>query len=165
MRAEELANHAENCLKIPTVYIWGGIGEFLTEELISAKAALYPEVYTKEYRERLHNYIGKEVRGFDCSGLINHFRMGGLEHFQMQEKLDWNSGVLWEKAKRKGRIESLPEEKGICLYLPGHVGIYIGDGRVIEATSNPKFGNGVVETRVEDREWTGWFCCPMISYN
>lgn len=164
MLAEHLVLHAEKCLKIPTRYIWGGIGEFLTQELVDRKAKLYPEVYMKEYIERLRPYLDKGIRGFDCSGLINHFRMGGLEHWKMTEELDQNSSMLYKLAKEKGNIENLPEFRGICLYMKGHVGIYAGNGRVIEATSNEKFGNGVVETQLKDREWTHWFYCPLIEY-
>lgn len=46
----------------------------------------------------------------------------------------------------------------------GHVGIYMGNGNVVEATNNQSFGNGVVNTRLEDREWTDWFCCIGLEY-
>lgn len=164
MLAENLALHAEECLKIPTHYIWGGIGERLTPKVIAEKTAQYPVVYTVEYRHDLLPYLDGKIRGFDCSGLINCFRMGGLTDFKMQSELDQNSRELFETAPHKGDISSLPELRGICLYLPGHVGIYLGNGFVAEATSNPKFGNGVVATAITDREWTHWFCCPGITY-
>ena len=164
MFSESLAKHAETCLTLPTHYIWGGIGELITPELIQEKALLYPDVYTEEYQKNLFPFIDNSTRGFDCSGLINNFRMGGLEHYRFQENLDWNSQMLFEGAMEKGGIQSLPELRGVCLYLKGHVGIYVGNGDVIESTSNPKFGNGVVKTKVTDREWTHWFCCPGISY-
>lgn len=142
----------------------GGIGECITPELIAHKASLYPDVYTKEYQKKLIPFMCNNIRGFDCSGLINNFRMGGLNNFLFQEALDWNSQMLFDGAMEKSGIQSLPELRGICLYMKGHVGIYTGNGDVIEATSNPQFGNGVVKTNVTDRRWTHWFCCPGIAY-
>lgn len=164
MQAKNLVLYAEECLKIPTRYIWGGIGEFLTPKLIAQKTTLYPMVYTVDYRNDLLPYLGNEFRGFDCSGLINCFRMGGLNSFQMQDQLDQNSYELFQSSPVKGGISTLPELAGICLFLSGHVGIYLGNGRVAEATNNPKFGNGVVETRLNTRDWTNWFYCPGIIY-
>lgn len=164
MFAEQLARHAKMCLCFPTHYLWGGIGEYITPELIACKAALYPSVYTSEYQQQLLRFSNKNIRGFDCSGLINNFRMGGLCHFCFAQELDQNSQSLFDNANVKDNIQSVPELCGICLYLKGHVGIYIGCGNVIEATSNPKFGNGVVKTKLSDREWTHWFCCPGIKY-
>lgn len=164
MTAKNLVRYAEECLKVPTCYIWGGIGELLTPKLLADKSALYPLVYTVEYRHNLLPYLDKKVRGFDCSGLINCFRMGGLLHFQMDQALDQNSLELFESSITKGSINSIPELPGICLFLPGHVGIYAGKGCVIEATNNPKFGNGVVKTRLSERDWTHWFYCPGIKY-
>lgn len=164
MLAETLALYAEKCLEIPTRYIWGGIGEILTEDVMFHKAILYPDIYTEEYICDLLPYLGKGIRVFDCSGLINYFRMGGPCSYRFQEALDWNSQMLFDGAMQKGGIQSLPELRGICLYLKGHVGIYVGDGQVVEATSNPRFGNGVVKTKIDDREWTHWFCCPKVEY-
>jgi cell wall-associated NlpC family hydrolase len=41
------------------------------------------------------------------------------------------------------------------------VGIYIGDGYVIEAMGTRY---GVVKTRVANRNWTGWCKSPYITY-
>lgn len=164
MLAKDLVTYAKECLTLPTCYIWGGIGEILTPKLLADKTALYPLVYTVEYRHNLLPYLGQHVRGFDCSGLINCFRMGGLSHFQMDPTLDQNSQELFDTSSTKDSISTLPEFPGVCLYLPGHVGIYIGEGWVMEATNNPKFGNGVVKTRLSARDWTHWFYCPGINY-
>ena len=63
----------------------------------------------------------------------------------------------WER----GRIYTLPEIPGILVFMPGHVGIYIGGGRVIVARG---FNYGVVETDIKDRPWESWGKCPWIKY-
>ena len=163
--AAALAQHAEKCLKLPTVYLWDGLGQLITEKVIEEGVERYPEVYTEEYCKHLRKHIGKNTYGFDCSGLIKNFIMGGLENFQLDESLDYNSSMLLRYSEKSGEIRTLPEIKGVCLYMPGHVGIYMGNGRVIEATRNIKFGDGVVETALKDRKWTDWFFCPGIQYD
>ena len=48
--------------------------------------------------------------------------------------------------------------------MDGHTGIYVGGGLVIESTPNPRFGNGVVQTKLSDRPWTQWYCCHGVNY-
>ena len=162
--AQSLAKHARVCLRMPTTYLWGGLGEVITEEVIEDRQKEYPKTYDETCCERLREKIGKGVYGFDCSGLIKNFLMGGIPNYRYDAKYDWNSSMLLERAEKSGSMDSLPEQPGVCLYMPGHVGIYMGKQKVIEATSNVKFGDGVVETKVSDREWTHWFYCPTISY-
>ena len=159
-----LVKHAFNCLTFPTIYLWGGIGEVITSEVIDILKNRYPNVYTKEYISKLKKCIGKNVRGFDCSGLIKNYMMGGLIEYKYDNRIDMNSEMMLEKSIKKGTIDTLPEVRGICLYMPGHVGIYVGNGFVIESTSNKKFGDGVCKTKISDRKWTHWFYCPTITY-
>lgn len=161
---EGLAKHAEACLELPTIYMWGGLGQIITPEQIQEKAKIYPETYTEEYRQHLQDCVGKNVYGFDCSGLIKNYLMGGVDGFQLKEDLDYNAWLLLKYGDRSGTMDTLPEIRGVCLYMEGHVGIYVGNGRVIESTSNPNFGNGVVETKLTDRVWLRWFYCPHLRY-
>ena len=162
--AQSLAIHASVCSKMPTVYLWGGLGEVITEELIQKKQLEYPSHYTDAFCDELRKLIDRGVRGYDCSGLIKSFLMGGLPNYSYDPAYDLNSKSLLNHSKTKGKISTMPEYSGICLYLPGHVGIYMGNGNVIESTNNIRFGNGVVNTKLEDREWTDWFCCPFLEY-
>lgn len=51
---------------------------------------------------------------------------------------------------------------GEWLYMPGHIGYYIGDGLVIECT--PKWENGVQITKLEGRGWTGHGKIRFLEY-
>ena len=44
----------------------------------------------------------------------------------------------------------------------GHIGVYIGNGEVIEAMGT-KYG--VVKTQLEGRGWTHWLEIPYINYD
>lgn len=159
-----LTLHAINCMQLPTIYLWGGIGEIITKDVINNLKKAYPTVYDEKYCHKLEKCIGKNIRGFDCSGLIKNYIMGGLINYEYDANLDMNSEMLLKASSKSGTIDSLPEIRGVCLYMRGHVGIYIGKGEVIESTSNPKFGDGVVKTKLSDRQWTHWFYCPTIKY-
>ena len=159
-----LVNHATSFLCKPTIYVWGGLGELLTNKLLHKLRIKYPDFYTKEKLTFYIDYINKTHYGFDCSGLIKNYLMGGEQIFEYDSSLDYNSGMLFEQATIKGTIHTLPEIPGICLYMQGHTGIYIGAEKVIEATNNAEFGNGVVLTKLKDRIWEKWFKCPHILY-
>ena len=57
----------------------------------------------------------------------------------------------------------MPELKGLILYKTGHVGVYIGNGKVIECTLGSR-GDGVVETNISAVKWTHWLKLPEITY-
>lgn len=63
--------------------------------------------------------------------------------------------------KKKGKIGTMPDVPGVLVFLPGHVGVYIGGGYVIEAKGHRY---GVVKTALKGRGWTDWGYCPWITY-
>jgi hypothetical protein len=70
-----------------------------------------------------------------------------------KQMIEWCDG--------QGSIDTMPEIPGLIVHSTGHVGIYIGDGYVIEAMGTRY---GVVKTRVANRNWTGWCKSPYITY-
>lgn len=57
--------------------------------------------------------------------------------------------------------DTMPEVVGLMLWKEGHVGVYIGNGYVIEAMGTRK---GVVKTELAGRGWQGWCKLPYINY-
>lgn len=159
-----LIGFARECLSRKTVYVWDGLGEVLTHEFLNEKEETYPDFQSHDKWQALHNHVDGETLGFDCSGLITRFLMGGFHHFHYCHQLDLNTKSLLLQASDRGPIGKLPEIPGVCLYMDGHTGIYEGNGMVIESTPNPRFGNGVVRTKLSDRPWTSWYFCHEIEY-
>lgn len=160
-----LAEYAAKCeANMNTCYLWGGMMDKITAELIITLKKRYSHRYRPDKIKKYKAAAKEGVYGSDCSGLIKSYLFGGIDHPDYLDLYDLNSSMLFEAANKKGNMDSLPETAGVCLFMPGHVGIYIGSGQVIESTSNLKLGDGVIITTMKDREWTNWFYFPFITY-
>ena len=155
----ELVEFVKNCMGLP--YIYGTFGQVLTASLIEAKAKQYPRQLTQNRKNlALKNYIGK--RSVDCIGLIKYFLWSDPSGNPKYDKnTDWSADDTYCRAGNKGTIKTMPDVPGVCVRYAGHVGVYIGDGEVIEARG---FDYGVVMTNLADRKWTHWYYHPLISY-
>lgn len=131
-----------------TTYMWGVFGSPVTENKIREKVRQYPRYYTATKQASLRSMIGKDVFGFDCVGLIKGLIWGwngDLKHphggarYQTNGLSDIDANVMIRACNNKSNNFSnmLP---GTAVWSQGHIGIYIGEGKVIEATPNWKDG-------------------------
>lgn len=78
---------------------------------------------------------------------------------------DRSANGMFEYAKSKGMdwgtIDTLPEIPGVAVRFDGHVGIYIGNGLVVEERG---FKYGCVITKLTERDWLDWYMIPGIKY-
>lgn len=113
------------------------------------------------------------IRTFDCIGLIKCFLWHDYSttnaYYYGKTAPDKNCEGYFNMATEKGPINTIPEVPGIIVYQKGHVGIYIGNGEVIEATA--AFGSKVVKsyfkgfhTGNKRTTWTHWFKLPQLTY-
>lgn len=112
------------------------------------------DTYTKDYGLKVH----------DCSGLIKGYLFCDTkEDFYNPQNYtaEIDGGIRYSNCKKKGLIKSMPEVKGLLVFKTGHVGVYIGNGKVIEAKGH---AYGVVETELAKGYWTSWGECPYIKY-
>lgn len=150
--------------KIGCPYWYGTFGQTATADLLEQKIKQYKGYYTSARIARCKGQYKKQV--FDCVGLIK----GYMWYNAQTQKIIYNpsedlsaDGMLL-KAKEKGSIGSMPDIPGLLVHMSGHVGVYIGNGQVIEAT----VGNGdyaVKRSELKGRGWTKWSKCPFISYD
>lgn len=75
---------------------------------------------------------------------------------------DIGANEMYYNATRRGGIEAMLDTPGLAVWKPGHIGVYIGNGEVIEAMGT-KYG--VVKTQLEGRGWTHWLEIPYINYD
>lgn len=165
---EGLALFAEKAAIAKTPYIYATFGQILTERKLSEVRRLYPErMSAKRYQYARDHYVGKRTN--DCYGLVKRYKWSGgdAENPSLDDapiyngKEDVNANTAYQKATVKGKISTIPEVRGLIVWKSGHVGVYLGGGRVAEARG---FDFGTVITKLSDRPWTNWFQEVGISY-
>lgn len=154
-----LVRHCKKALSEEWGYVWGTFGTVLTEKLIIDKLKQYPNNIKKYESFIRSNWMGKIV--VDCVGLIKSYLWWDGTKAVYNSATDVSANTMYERAKEKGKIDTLPEIPGLCLWFDGHIGVYIGQGWAIESRGT-KYG--VVKTKLEERPWTHWLKCPYIDY-
>ncbi len=165
-----LVKHCKEALKLKTVYMWGGLFREVTKSYINQLSGIkgYEVHYPAARKAHLCGLTGKGYFGCDCVGLVKSYYFGGfgLEKNAKGYVTAWDYGVgtMYKAAKVKGAISSMPKKEGVLVMTSdfGHVGVYIGNGEVIECTLS-KFGDGAVKTKFTDRNWAWWCQCPVIA--
>ena len=155
-----LASFAVQCLGRP--YIYGTYGQILTERLLLDRASTYPSrIGPERVKYAREHYIGKRVS--DCEGMIKNYLWADSPDTAptYNASQDLSANGAFQAATVKGKIDTIPEVPGICVRYSGHVGVYIGNGEVVEERG---FNYGCVKTRLKDRAWTDWFEHPWIDY-
>lgn len=180
MNASELVKkHLDVANRYKTVYMWGCFGSPVTEQIIRDKAAQYPDWYTAEKQAQLRALIGRGYYGFDCVNLTKGLLWGwsgnasayyGGAKYASAGVPDVSADAAIKLCKDVstdfGRLEV-----GEALWMPGHWGVYIGDGLAVECT--PIWDNGVQITCVGNlgtkagynvRRWTKHGKMPWVRY-
>lgn len=146
-------------------YVWGTSGNILSLSRLESLAELYPEqVGAEKYYDFINeNWVGK--RTADCAGLIKGYMWLDVNSHEVvygsNNFADVNSDDMYNNATEKGEMDTMPDIPGICVWHTGHVGIYIGDGVVIEARGTK---TGVVKSDLANAKWTNWFKVPDLIY-
>lgn len=174
---EKLNNIATN---YRTKYAWGCFGCPLTEAIVNNKAKQYPNQYTPAKRNELITAGKSGAFGFDCVNLIKGIAWGwngdktktwGGANYATNGVPDINADQMITKCSGVSTNFSniVPGE---AVWLPGHIGVYVGSGVVIEAT--PKWKNGVQKSALENtgkvaglpsRRWSKHSKLPFIVYD
>ncbi len=159
----DLVMWAKHALAKGWGYVWGTYGQVLTKSELDAKIEQDPE-HVGAYAEFIESHwLG--MRTADCSGFIKGYGWFDPETHEIvygtNGMVDLNSDGFYETATEKGSIETIPEIHGLAVYKEGHIGIYIGSGQVIHASSTT---TGVVHTPLEESGWTHWLKIPYITY-
>lgn len=173
-----LVNHANMALGLKTKYMWAGTLYPISKGYVNQKvnqckqAKLSPSTtgYTQARVNELRALDGKGYYGVDCVCLVKSYywsgkpEMGGVKSPYYDGSTDVNANVMYNMAKIKGKISTIPEVPGLIVYCKSHphVGIYIGNGYTIESTLGSR-GDGVVKRKLDDF-WEYWFQCPFITY-
>lgn len=163
-----------------TVYMYGCFGAPVSESLIAGKARQLPAWYTSRKQAELRKLIGKGYFAFDCVNLIKGLLWGwngdskatyGGANYASNGVPDTNADGMISRCKDvSNNFANI--EAGEAVWLKGHIGIYIGDGKVIECT--PSWLNKVQITAcwnvgrisgMNGRKWVKHGKLPYIEYS
>ena len=113
----------------------------LTDSLFASKLAQYPDgvgSYEDFIRE---NWLGG--RTTDCVGLIKGYGWLNVSDMSIGYGIngmpDVGADQMYANATVKGDMPSMPDTPGLAVWHSGHIGVYIGNGEVVEAMGT-KYG-------------------------
>ena len=144
-KASELARWCEEQLGKKTKYQLGGIGRYKDGVRIFDCIGLIKCFLWRDYSQNNAKYYGKTAPDTHCEGYL-------------------------DLAKEKGPIATIPEIPGVIVYQRGHVGVYMGNGLVIEATAawdakvQKSYFKGSHKGIKKRTTWTHWFKVPQLTY-
>lgn len=144
-------------------YVYGTYGTVLDTSLFESKIQQYPDEVGGHQDFIKENWLGK--RTADCVGLIKGYSwydvQGQTTILVSNGMPDIGADTMYENATEKGTIDTIPETLGLAVWKEGHIGVYIGEGKVVEA-----FGTttGVIRSELSNGGWTHWLKIPYITY-
>ena len=138
-------------------YVWGAQGERVDNRADLEKWVRRKETSRRE-TERALAYIKKATKtplyAFDCSGLIIHW----LRDIRGLIDSDTNAQGLYRQCKQQGKLGAWQMQAGDLVFRysfakgkMGHVGVYVGNGMVVEAQGRDA---GVVMRHLSYGGWT-----------
>lgn len=158
--ASELTSFAKDAVVARWGYVYGGQGQRYTPELAQKWAAQERAGKSADYfLNDCARWFGRIV--VDCSGLL-------VEAFRSKDKnyYDRTANTFRAQAVDRGAIHTIPQLPGLGVWRRGHIGLYVGNSRVIEAAGTRK---GVIETTLGNtgtgKPWTEWLQLRDVDYD
>ena len=138
--ADDLVQYAIHAYEEHWGYVWGTFGHVLTESLFEAKLAQYPDALAGNADFIRQTWVGG--RTTDCVGLIKGYGWLDTETeeivYNTNGMPDITANEMYNSATVSGTIDTIPETPGLAVWHDGHIGVYIGNGEVVEATDDCK---------------------------
>lgn len=179
MTARELVSRCVDVVEhYKTLYVMGCFGAPMTAA--NKKRYTQNHDYNKAAaRTRMIHAATADTFGFDCVNLIKGVLWGwdGDLSAQYGGAKYGSNGVSDVSADGMVRLcKGVTDDfrdivPGAAVWMPGHIGLYIGEGLAVECS--PKWGNGVQITAVGNlgkkagyntRTWKKWGFLPYVSY-
>lgn len=174
---------AEFCLRLEqiatkkdTLYVYGGFGAPMTAEN-KKRYKDSCEFNRRPERQAKIEAASADTFAFDCSGLIKGIAWGwygntkakyGGARYESNGLEDIGAATIIKRCKGvSSDFRSI--QRGEAVYKPGHIGVYVGHGMVIECS--PIWQDGVQFSTLipgqfqHYREWTQHGRLPWILYS
>ena len=172
MKWSQFKKGLDLALKVNTTYAFGGFGWQLNS------------AYKKRLLDNKRNANDKTIRdginkgndntfAFDCvclpKGILwgwnanNKVSYGGAV-YKANGVPDVNADQMMTSAHVTGLSTNFSKIKvGAFVGMKGHMGIYVGNGEVVECT--PKWGAKVLKSKLSERKWVNWGMSKYIDYS
>lgn len=140
-------------------YVYGGEGELYTEALAKE--------YTQQGRSVPKGRKKATYFTVDCAKWYGHRVAdcsGGIVHAIQQYDpsfYDRKADTFKSQFTVNGKIDTIPEIIGLAVWRKGHIGVYAGNGKVLEFRGT---AYGCVETELKDRDFTHWGKIKGVDY-
>jgi hypothetical protein len=171
----DLVKYAQSKLEVPTIYILGGIGRALNEDMIQ-RSISRGVTHTIANQNRIRQGIGRYA--FDCNAIFKCAlweKSPGVINYNVPTGSDLGVRSLHKFATEKGLMATMPDIPGLMVFTQDltHVGMYVGkkDGvnQYIEAT--PRWNAWGVTTSADrnhpqghNRTWHSWGKYHLAEY-
>ena len=161
-------------------YWYGTCVYTCTQDRYNSKSKQYPSHYTASRTSKYKQHIAAKEVCADCVGMIKGYAWtnGGdtvfeaigtgskiTSKYKSNNCPDKSANGMFSYAKSQGMewgtIDTIPEIPGIAVRYDGHVGVYVGNGYVVEERG---FNYGCQKTKLKDRKWLHWYKLPWITY-
>lgn len=177
MTSVEFARRCREAVKAKTVYMKGAFGAPVTERILTRLAKLYPSYYTEGKLSLLRGLIGQNTFGFDCVCFIKGILWGwegDADALYGGAAYESNGVPDFSVPGMNAHCEDISEDfgriaVGEVVFMPGHVGVYVGDGLCVECTT--AFGGGVLLSACNrkidgypTRTWSGHGKLKFVEY-
>lgn len=140
-------------------YVWSLNGELYTQAMADKNKA--NKRSTSSWRDPAtywtvdcKRWIG--CMAADCSGGI----VSAIREYDPNYG-DRTANTFYSQCTEKGSISTIPETPGLCVWRSGHIGVYEGNGYVIEFRGTEY---GCVRTKLKDRNFTNWGRLRDVDY-
>lgn len=141
-------------------YVWGLNGQLYTQAMADKFQA--ERRRTSKHRDPATywtvdcaRWIGRMAA--DCSGGI----VSALREYDSGYG-DRTANTFFSQCTETGKIGTLPEVPGLCLWRDGHIGVYEGGGYALEFRGTEY---GCVRTKVAQRNFTHWGRLRDVEYD
>lgn len=165
MKVDDFIAKAKEVAASKTIYVYGTYGSPLTESLIAYKGKQYPGYNTAKRLQKYRSLLGQGYGAWDCVGLIKGILWGWAPNKSPKYASNGVPDVgantcisrCLEVSTSFGSISP-----GEVVWMPGHIGVYVGDNQVAEAT--PSWADGVQLTKISGRGWQKHGKLPWVDY-
>lgn len=175
MKASELVSRMVDLSKRRTLYVNGGWGWPLTET--NKARALTKSYNTQPERKRKIMAASADTIAVDCVCSIKMLFWGwtgdlqdhnGGAKYATGGMPDINADQMMARCPAR-RTDWQNIQPGAVVWKTGHIGVYIGDGLVVESTPIWKDGCQITalnapRTGYHYRKWTCWGLLPWVEY-